>query len=968
MSSEAISFLRQVVAEDSGTYFNVHRRVLIPADGRIIIPGNAHQRIRPMIEDASYWAQRGNDTYLAQGRYRNCGPSGHKGPYPAAIRQQSNLISCKNLYMDVDVKDGGYASTNDALRALKAFIHSTDLPEPTIIVGSGNGGLHLYWTLSIDFEPREFRLMASQLTAAGIKTGLLFDSQCTNDPCRLLRIPGTWNFKNATDEAPAPPVTLMHNSQTYIDLELMREALKDFKAPPRVSPRGNTSSQSKPNFRASNIDEVAKDCPFIRETLETGGANLVGEPQWHLAAALSCHTDDPHKTVHRLCEKSPHYGYEGTEDKLAQAQQQRDNRETIGPPKCDYIQQLNIPHCATCPHLALGTTPLALKYKQPNSYAAFTSTPNANPNSLDLPERYWRGSGDLIYTISVDEDGNEVDTVAFEYQILPNSGSMEAGVPFTFTIDTVQGERQVTKRFPCAITAHNNAFAEAFHAAGLPLTTDIKVTRGLFVNYLKQLQDKKETLIAVPAFGWSLDHVNELGFAYAGKFFSPAGEFKATRAADGAADYRVQGDASIWSGLMNIILTPERPDLACMVASSFGAPLVGMTGENGLLLGLWSTQSGIGKSTALVAAQAVWSKPVIGGLSDTINYTFAKCATLRHLPIYYDEIKGEKQIRSAVELVFQLTGGKEKGRSGRGGEMRAVREFETLCAYASNSSLVESVREHHQGTDASWLRMFEMQAITKPNEEINFTNEVRERLTQLRLNYGGIGMKYAEFLGNNQVKLSKALLKYQIDLAKELGADPQVHRFWLAAMSTTMLGAWCANHLKLCAFPLDEMRAFLISEYRRMQQEMTENPSDLSTDTALRNAIGSFINEKAPRNLIILDKTWTAKSKPPKDYAKVLNDKNEAGWGILEVQVSGDPLVLRISDTALGAWCAKTKYPKNALVEQLKKKLGARMSMATLGSGSYKAGASQNLLILDAKNTMLEEMLEYGISHKFLPP
>ena len=487
-------------------------------------------------------------------------------------------------------------------------------------------------------------------------------------------------------------------------------------------------------------------------------------------------------------------------------------------------------------------------------------------------------------------------------------------------------------------------------------------------HYLKQLQSKKETLIDVPAFGWSQDHKQELGFAFAGKFFSPNGDFKATRPGEGALDYRVAGDDSIWSGLMNIILTQDRPDIACMVATTFGAPLVGMTGENGFLIGLISSQSGLGKTTAQVSAQAVWSKPVVGGLSDTVNYTFSKCATLRHLPIYYDEIKGEKQTKAMVELVFQLTGGREKGRSGRSGEMRAVREFETLCAYASNNSIVEAVREHHQGTDASWLRMFEMQAIVKPNDNTNFVNEVHERLTQLRLNFGGIGMKYAEYLGRNQVGLARTLLLFQSRLAKELNADPQVERFWLGAISTMLFGAYLANSLKLCSFPIDEMKEYLLSEYRRMKQDMAENPNDLGSDIALLDKIGAFLNEKAPRNLIILDRTWTLRTKPSKDYAKVLNEKTDSAWGPIEVQISGDPLTLRISDTALGQWCAKTKTPKGALVDQLKKKCNARMSGGTLGSGSHRSGASQNILVINAVGTILEDKLEYGIHHKFLPP
>ena len=50
-----------------------------------------------------------------------------------------------------------------------------------------------------------------------------------------------------------------------------------------------------------------------------------------------------------------------------------------------------------------------------------------------------------------------------------------------------------------------------------------------------------------------------------------------------------------------------------------------------------------------------------GGLNDTVNYTFGKCALIRHLPVNYDEIKGQKQIDNMCDIVFQLTSGGEKG-------------------------------------------------------------------------------------------------------------------------------------------------------------------------------------------------------------------------------------------------------------------------------------------------------------------
>jgi hypothetical protein len=642
----------------------------------------------------------------------------------------------------------------------------------------------------------------------------------------------------------------------------------------------------------------------------------------------------------------------------------------VGPHKCAAIALLGVPQCATCPHLALNTTPLALPFKRAYHRTHGGASVNNNPNaySIDLPEGYYRGGDNLFYTSFVTDKGENEEKLAFEYQIVPGSFSMESGDNYSFSFDTIQGEKQVTKRFPCSCVYSISAFLEAFYKQGLPITIKPEHSRTFMAHYLKLLQSKKETLVGVPAFGWSPDHNGELGFAYAGKFFSPAGEFKARQPGTGTENYSVQGDDAIWTGLMNIILTQERPDLACIAASTFGAPLVAMTGENGFLMGLWSTESGIGKSTGLAAAQAVWAKPIVGGLNDTVNYTFAKCATLRHLPIIYDEIKGEKQTKAMVDLVFQLTRGSEKGRSGRGGEMRIVREFETLCVFASNSSLVEEVRDYTQGTDADWLRIFEMQAITKKNENPNFTSEVKERLIQLKHNYGGIGLKYAKYLGENRAKLIKVLQAYQIKLALELGADPQVHRFWLAAMATTLFGAHLANTLGFCTFPLAEMKTYMAEQYQRMKADMDTNPSDLGNDDALQNMMGVFLNEKFPRNTLLLDKTWARPGRPTKDYAKVLNAKLDGAWGAIEVQVSGDPQSIRISDSALSVWCKKNNRPKSAFTNQLKRKVGARLTGAILGSGSPKAGARENVWHIDVKGTIFEELCEYIIHHKMLPP
>jgi hypothetical protein len=983
---EIFKFLKMVAPVDKATWITIHHRTFIEGRPDPIFPGNAHQTIHRAQKDALYWALKGHCVYLSQGMYRNAGQPGY--PYPRADRTYPNLVACKNLYMDVDVKQGGYASTAEVAAAVKGFIVWAKLPWPTVIVGSGSGGWHVYWTLNVACDRAEHANMAGKLIAAGVEYGLLFDRQCTRDATRLLRIAGTWNFKHADDNTPATDVTLEYCGNDHIDIDHMRDRLSQFKSvvthesKPKIGggvdahglaldENDDLTGGMKRDYVPVTIEDTAKYCPFIKNTLEVGGTNLVGEPQWHDVLALACHTTNPSEAAHRLSEKNQYYNYDDTEQKLATAQQARADNPNLGPPKCAHIA-VERDECKTCPHLNLGTTPLALPFKLRVNGHQYTSTfTNAGSNAIELPYGYYQEPNDpmhLVYKYMVDNGKPTDAVVAFEYPLLPGA-TLEAGKPFQFTINTIQGEREVTKRFDGDFVADNMSFAKAFAATGLPITVKpVDLSRNFMASYIQLLQRKEDTLITVPAFGWSLDKNNDMGFAFAGEFVSPAGTARCARPQEGTENYKVMGDRQVWIDLMKLIIDPDRPDLACMVASSFAAPLVSLTGESGLLMGVVSPTSGIGKSTALLGGQSVWSSPVVGGLSDSVVYTFAKCATLRHLPVFYDEIKGEQQLRDMTKIAFQLTGGREKGRADRSGKMRKVNEFKTLCGYAANGSIVAGVREEDKGTDASWLRIFEMQGIRLPPTIPNFTSRVNDLRIGLDLNHGSIGREYAAYLGQNYKSIYADLARAKADFGRALGADPKVERFWIAAIASTLLAASIANRLGFVKFPIVEMGQFMFSEFKRMKTEMAEDPSDYSKENALLATVGAFLNEKQPRNMVKLDKTWTGTGRPPKGYANILNDKIDNAWGKLEVQVSGEPTTLRISDAALSEWCSKTKHQKNMLVDSLKRVVNARMSTGMIGSGSRLAGARENVWVIQATGTILEDYLEYGIHNKFLPP
>ena len=199
----------------------------------------------------------------------------------------------------MDVKKDGYASNTEMRLAVKGFLEWSKLPPPTVIVGSGSGGWHIYWTMNIAFDRPEFQNMAGRLISAGAEYGLLFDRQCTRDATRLLRVAGDVNFGYANDDTPATAVTLDYCGKEHIDIDLMKDRLSRWPAAlthesksaagPRVSgvdahglnldENEDLTGGMKREYPPVSIDEVAKHCPFIKHSgcwrRKSGGRSAV---------------------------------------------------------------------------------------------------------------------------------------------------------------------------------------------------------------------------------------------------------------------------------------------------------------------------------------------------------------------------------------------------------------------------------------------------------------------------------------------------------------------------------------------------------------------------------------------------------------------------------------------------------------------------------------------------------------------
>lgn len=126
------------------------------------------------------------------------------------FRTAENARGARDFWLDIDcgeakaAKGEGYATQKAGLAALIKFCAAVGLPEPSIVVDSGNG-LHCYWHFSEFINRETWRAIARKLKALAAKHGLIADPSRTADIASVLRVPGTMNWK---DPGNPKPVTI----------------------------------------------------------------------------------------------------------------------------------------------------------------------------------------------------------------------------------------------------------------------------------------------------------------------------------------------------------------------------------------------------------------------------------------------------------------------------------------------------------------------------------------------------------------------------------------------------------------------------------------------------------------------------------------------------------------------------------------------------------------------------------------
>ncbi len=857
-------------------------------------------------------------------------------------RVRGNIKSKKALYLDLDVGDDKpFATQSDAARALYVFLEATQMPKPSIITSSGYG-IHVYWTFPTPIGADQWHVLAMGLGALCAANGFEVDTACTEDSSRVLRVPGTMNYKHPN----TPRACAVISEADDVDFALLEQALAMeplSSSKPQLTllqgglPGGDNADLSQgAGYTPPAPEDVFANCPTLQHALDTGGATS-SESLWQLHLHVLAHLPEGRAYAHKVSCGYPGYSEKETDAKFNAKLACIDAGSTTGPASCASFSTTAGNKCDTCPLFGEVKNPLlAARMRKPNELplgfqdsSKGTSVYSGDQDGVAL----WRViTPTRFYNASVQcPAGDTAEEFACYARTGPGKPTM-VNIPLIAMADTASIMRR--------LAGYNILISQV---------DQLHIGR-MLVSWIEQMKKARDVVDVPGNLGWT--HTDGAhGFALPEHVLWPGGvKSPSTVHVDAVIGraYTAQGTLPQWQRAATLITENENIELQVALASAFAAPLMKLTNTAGAVLAIVSEASGIGKTKALQTAQAVWGAyDSINHTNDTENAIVKKLGLLNNLPAYWDELSfasHDKDTAKFLDTLFRLAQGKEKARLDRGAKMQDSGSWSTLMVVASNDSLDEHITLSRPGNSAGTMRLLELDIKTPTTTNKYSASFASSAFAALEHNHGIAGLIFAQHLVDNYDAVLAQLNK-RIDAVSTLECmrgTGQTQRMRVATVACLLVGAVIANNLGLCRFNVTGMAVRLInaiSPTGPLNDPMSEGRGH--APMTAKDLVYAYMDEFA-------------------DYINKVDIFPKSGSGVTIVTAQPNRLPVRcmVSATAdrvrigrghFSTWVTKNYGSGRRTIKYLKSLPTTRVLISTLDSGlrSHVSGKKIALIELD---------------------
>lgn len=884
-----------------------------------------------------------------------------------AFRTQDNAVAQKCLWLDIDCgkNDSVYANETEAIQALHNFLRATHLPIP-IIVSSGHG-LHVYWPFTDTISTNHWRQLAHILKTLCVYFNFVTDHSRTTDPASVLRLPYTHNYDiaNKYNGATTPVRVLVKASATptLTLANLLVKAVRDNRL--QIAPvKSQVSTQAVDGVLSAptdlHFDTASFNGPLrsplriVQECKQVKTAGLGTYTQWYNMMLVMKHCVNGEQAVHLISKTDPsRYDYHTTQTKFQQA-----TEGGYGPCRCDTFDNKDPGICQSCPYWGKITSPLMLgDVHQPTTTVKMapaaispvgdsTVVPvDAIPTMEVMPYHTKEfsvvpGKGivwhkrQLVTGEALDPDEEDKHYITKDILISDTEVYVHS-VCVDTTGETVKRSYVIRKQSPgkaaedILLDIDSNLGSQPMikwlgNHAMLPIHPRYNKQMSDFMSvYLAAVQNRLPEIFVRDHFGWvktqdKYTGQQQEGFIVGNTMYSEQGPspVKLDERAQQLADPFVPtGRLEVWKHIPKMYRILDQPFPALMLCTAFAAPFMryGTGVATNIAYSLWDIKGGKGKSTVLEAASGVWGNPrdILQSKNDTHASRFQKYTVYKNLPIFIDEVTTMKE-SDVTDLIYDIVNGREKSRSTAGGTGLAKQgRWDTITLFTSNKSLYEMLRSYRAQTDATHMRVIEMQCDFKDYTGTDYQRYISTICGTIRQHYGLAGPAFLEYCFAHPEVIDNIQREVEDFVQKYSRASDE--RFWMYGTGITLAAARAAVAAGLLDYDIDgwllpyAVNVMLPHIRAVVRQAAPTGP----------NLLADFLNEHLSNTLVVM----SADRKPDQQDSNTQSglDTYVRTYPVhsLCVRQELDTNTYYVSSKQLQIWCMQNNLSLDVLLQEL---------------------------------------------------
>lgn len=695
------------------------------------------------------------------------------------------------MFVDIDCgEDKPYSTKKEGLLALLTWCQKHDFPQPSHIVDSGNG-IHAYWALDAFYPRSEWLPVAEKFKQALAVGGVAVDPVVTADASRVLRVPGTHNYKDPNNPK---LVRLLRRADVRLPLAEFNSRL------PQVGPVGAVGGATHRvfdlpmDFPPGNAEAIADKCQQMGDIRDKKGA--VSEPLWR--AGLS---------ILQRCESNKHYIKEwSTGDERYDDKEALDKAaQTKGPYTCKSFSDVRPVGCEGCPHAGNITSPIQLRAASGDAAIRVGSYIKTSKGVfLDSEEEGQKLICEVPIWLTEVRIGANTDGIRGASTLEAHWVSL-SGRPQKATVrqSSVQSKDEFVRWL-----ADNNLSSAVRSVTSM---------RGYITEFTRKVELEKGTAIFHEVLGWS-----DEGFVLGDRVINKEGKKAAlVHTSSPIKNITAKGGVDAWVEGANKFNSPEYHAHAFAVLAGFGSPLLYPSGKQSAVVSLVGP-SGAGKTLAAHAALSIYGnyEDLSLGASSTTNMVTKHLESCRHVPFLLDEVT-QYSTKRLTQFIYDAANGQPKSSLTRNRDARPTYNWKLVPFLTSNAPILDN--EQSEVQEAHRRRLLEVHFSEGMDGDVG--GAVDKAITE---NYGVAGDVYLPAVAKLLPSMSGLVAKEAEKIKKQYNL-PDVNRFGTWTLAAAKIGGLIAKKLGLIDYNVDAVIAYAAASLAT-QAEETATVGELASE------------------------------------------------------------------------------------------------------------------------------------------